>query len=268
MKGCYVNRKAFLAVLTSVSVLLALLMMTAVFDHLFSGNRLRGNPFTTGDFQLRDGYLTCLTEPAVRGIDVSEHQGQIDWEAVRESGVEFVILRVGFRGYGSAGNIVADANAQENYRKAKAAGLQVGAYFFSQAVSPEEAEEEADFFLAQTADWELDLWAVYDWEYMGEDARTADVDARTLTDCTIAFSEKMAAAGHTPMVYFNRTQSERKLYMEELAGYQLWLAMYHDPIETFLYRPDMWQYTNTGNVPGIAGNVDINLWFLEDGERP
>lgn len=221
---------------------------------------LQPNPFTPEDFTYEDGYLTCLTEAAVRGIDVSEHQGDIDWEAVKASGVEFAIIRVGYRGYGN-GALVADENAQINYQNAKAAGLKIGAYLFSQAISVEEAQEEAAFFLEKIKDWELDLWAVYDWEYISAEARTANVDVLTLTKCTKAFLDMVAEAGHQPMVYFNRSQSEKRLFMNALAGYDFWLAMYHDPIDTFAHRPDMWQYTNTGSVPGINGNVDINLWF-------
>lgn len=221
------------------------------------------NPFSPEDFVYQGDYLTCLSTPAVRGIDVSQHQGEIDWAAVKASGVEFVILRAGYRGYGS-GTLHPDEKAQENYAAAKAAGLKIGAYFFSQAISPEEAREEAAFFLEQIRTWELDLWAVYDWEYISAEARTAQVDARTLTACTQAFLDTVIQAGCRPMVYFNRSQSETRLIMPELKEYGFWLAMYRDPIDTFAHRPDMWQYTNTGTVPGISGNVDINLWFPWD----
>lgn len=220
------------------------------------------NPYTQADFTDADGYRVCTAAETIRGIDVSEHQGDIDWQAVKDSGVEFAIIRVGYRGYQS-GDLFADENCQQNYEGAKAAGLKVGAYLFSQAVTVEEAQEEADFFLQCIAGWDLDLWAVYDWEYVSAEARTANVDKRTLTDCTKTFLDAVTLAGYQPMVYFNRSQSENRLYMEELTHYDFWLAMYHDPIETFDYRMDMWQYTCTGSVPGIGGNVDINLWFPE-----
>ncbi len=223
-------------------------------------NKLRAQDFVYNE----QGYLTCLATRAVRGIDVSQHQGQIDFEAVKASGVEFVIVRVGYRGYHS-GELHEDKQAQENYRRAKEAGLQVGAYFFSQAVSPEEAKEEALFFLSQIQDWELELWAVYDWESMGDTARTAHVDARTLTDCAKTFSETVSGAGYRPMVYFNRSQALDRMYLRELKDYGAWLALYSEPIESYPYRIDLWQYTNTGSVPGISGNVDINLWFPENG---
>lgn len=247
------RKKPVLQILIGIAGVLAVLL--ALFY-----KALPRNPFTPEDFTYENGFLTCMTAEAIRGIDVSEHQGDIDWQAVKASGVEFAIIRVGYRGYGN-GALLPDEKAQSNYESAKAAGLQVGAYLFSQAISVEEAQEEAAFFLEQIKDWELDLWAVYDWEYISAEARTADVDALTLTKCTKAFLDMVAEAGYQPMVYFNRSQAEKRLLLHALAEYDFWLAMYRDPIDTFAYRPDMWQYTNQGSVPGINGNVDINLWF-------
>ncbi len=244
------------AVLAAVAVALVILIRS------LSGLRIPPNPYTPEDFSYDDdGYLTYTAGTALRGIDISEHQGDIDFSAVKASGVEFVIIRVGYRGYLS-GELHQDENAGANYLAAKAAGLKVGAYLFSQAVSPEEAAEEAEFFLEQVKDWELDLWAVYDWERMGGHARTADMDADTLTECTKVFLERVRKAGYAPMVYCNRSQARDLLHMEKLRQYGIWLAMYSDPIDLFPYRMTLWQYTNTGSVPGISGNVDINLWFL------
>jgi len=217
------------------------------------------NPYGPLDFQYAGKYLTCLAGESVLGIDVSSHQEQVDWQAVADAGIRFVMLRVGYRGY-EQGAIQADALAQENYLGAKAAGLQVGTYFFSQAVSTQEALEEADFLLDAIRDWELDMPVVYDWEYIDRDARTADMDARTVTDCTVAFCQAVEDAGYQPMVYFNRHQARDFLYLEELTRYPFWLAMYSDRM-TYPYKIDMWQYTCEGSVPGIQGDVDINLFF-------
>lgn len=217
------------------------------------------NPYGPLDFQYDGKYLTCLAGESVLGIDVSSHQEQIDWQAVADAGVQFVMLRVGYRGY-EQGIIQADALAQENYLGAKAAGLQVGAYFFSQAVSTQEALEEADFLLDAIQDWELDMPVVYDWEYIDQDARTGSLDARTVTDCTVAFCQAVEDAGYQPMVYFNRHQAQNYLHLEELTQYPFWLAMYSDRM-TYPYKINMWQYTSQGSVPGILGNVDINLFF-------
>ena len=218
------------------------------------------NPYGPTDFQYDGDYLTCLAGESELGIDVSSFQGVIDWQQVRDAGVEFVMIRVGGRGYGEEGKLYADARAAENYAGAKAAGLRVGAYFFSQAISVEEAEEEAAYVLDLIRNWTLDMPVVYDWEYLNEEARTANVDKRTLTDCTLAFCKAMEEAGNEAMIYFNPNQSDNHIYLEELTDYRGWLALYTDRM-TYPYQVDMWQYTNTGTVPGIEGPVDINLYF-------
>ncbi|MCD7756488.1 MAG: glycoside hydrolase family 25 protein [Firmicutes bacterium] len=223
---------------------------------------LHENPYTVSDFAQDGAFLTCTAGRSSVGIDVSSHQQDIDWQAVAASGVEFAFVRVGYRSY-SSGEIQADAYAMDNLTQAQAAGLAVGAYFFSQAISVEEALEEAAFALEQLEGIALELPLVYDWEYISESARTGQVDGQTLTDCTIAFCQAVEAAGQTPMVYFNTSQALNMLDMEALAGYGLWLAKYEGGMD-FPYRVDFWQYTNTGTVPGITGNVDIDLRFYYD----
>lgn len=218
------------------------------------------NPYKEEDFVYEGDYLTCLAGESILGIDVSEFQGQIDWQQVASAGIKYAMIRVGGRGYGAAGVLYEDALARANYEGARAAGLKVGAYFFSQAITPEEAREEANFVLEKTADWQLDMPVVFDWEYMGDTARTANVDKRTLTACTLAFCEKIEASGKEAMCYFNPDHAENYLHLEELTDYRFWLAMYTDRM-TYPYRVDMWQYTIDGIVPGITGKVDVNLYF-------
>lgn len=217
------------------------------------------NPYGPMDFQYEGQYLTCIAGESTLGIDVSTYQGQIDWQQVAESPVEFVMIRVGYRGYES-GWIQDDDYAKANYEGAKAAGLKVGVYFFSQALDEWEAVEEASFVLSKIKGWELDLPVVYDWEYVKEEARTGQMDARQVTDCTLAFCRVIKAAGYQPMVYFNTHQAEEYLILEEVTQYPFWLAMYSDRM-TYEYKVQMWQYTDKGKVPGIEGNVDLNLWF-------
>ena len=216
------------------------------------------NPYGPEDFAEVDGYLACVTGPYSMGVDVSEYRGTIDWEKAKNAGVEFAIIRVGGRGWGQEGRLYADSKAQEYYEGAKNAGLQVGAYFFSQAVSVAEAMEEAQFTLSLMEGWELDLPVVFDWEYVNSSARTADVKARTLTDCTLAFCDVIEDAGMEAMVYFNPSQGRDLLYLEELTIYPFWLAMYEAPMN-YPYEVEYWQYTETGSVPGIYGKADINL---------
>ena len=224
------------------------------------------NVFTPMDFAYDGDYLTCLTDESYLGVDVSSHLKDVEWDKIREAGFTFAMVRVGFRGYGQEGVMKQDAYAIQNYEEATAQGLKVGVYFFSQAITPEEALEEAEFLLQLIEGWDLQMPIAYDWECLADDYRTVDVDSRTLTDCVKAFCNRIREAGYEPMIYFNPSQSRRQLYMEELVDYKFWLAMYSDYM-TYEYKVDMWQYTNQGTVPGIAGNADINLWFPYGAEQ-
>ena len=219
------------------------------------------NRFSPEDFSFQGDYLACNTEWYLRGVDVSKYQGYIDWQQVKDAGMSFAMIRVGFRGYGQAGNMVADDMAQTNYWGAKDAGLMVGAYFFSQATTVEEAVEEAQMALELTKDWDMELPIVFDWEYIGDYARTADVSDRMLTDCAIAFCEEIKAAGRKPMIYVAPWFG--KLILEDLTEYPKWLALYTGKM-TYRYHFDMWQYTCTATVPGITGDTDVNLFFPYD----
>ena len=172
------------------------------------------------------------------------------------------MIRVGFRGYGEKGSLVEDKYAQANYAGAKAAGLKVGGCFFSQAITTDEAVEEAEYVLELTKDWEMDLPFGFDWECHTEEYRTKDVDARTLTDCTKAFCQAMAEKGQDVLIYVNPADSPKQLFWEELSDYRMWLGQYGTHLEN-AENVAMWQYTNEGNVSGIKGNVDINLYFQE-----
>lgn len=216
--------------------------------------------YTYTDFGYVDGYLTCLSGPCVRGVDVSSWQQNVDWPQVKAAGMDFAMLRLGYRGT-EQGGLFPDDYAQTNYQQASAAGLSVGGYFFSQAITPAEARQEAEYVLELIKGWDVKMPIVYDWEYVDEDARTADVDARTLTDCTIAFCETIKDAGYEPMIYFNPELERKQMFLEELTDYKFWLALYSDEM-TYPYRVDMWQYTSQGSVPGIEGAADINLLFL------
>ena len=224
------------------------------------------NPYDSRDFAYENGYLTCISGESRLGVDVSEYQGIIDWETVATQNVRFAMVRMGARAWGSRGQILTDSRWEENLSGAKAAGLQVGVYFFSQAISVAEAEEEARFVLERLDGQALDLPIVFDWEFApAEDARTADVTPQMLNSCAIAFCEAVKAAGYQPMVYFNPDLARRMLDLPlmQKQGYPFWLAMYSNSM-TYPYRVDMWQYTSGGSVQGIEGFVDIDLMFFYD----
>ena len=170
------------------------------------------------------------------------------------------MIRLGYRGYGMAGNMVVDEYAKKNLEGAQKAGLEVGAYFFSQATSIDEVDDEIFFFMQTLGDFELTMPIVLDWEYISDTARTANVDAETLTAMQKHFCETMVNFGYNPMVYFNWHLSENSLYLSELEDYPFWLALYQNRM-TYPFRVEMWQYTCTGRVPGIQGDVDINVYM-------
>lgn len=217
------------------------------------------NPLGVEDFAYDGDYLTCISAPCQMGIDVSTYQRNVDWQQVKDAGVEFVMIRAAYRGY-SGGNVLVDEMLQSHYRGAKSVGLKVGFYFFSQAVSPAEARAEAEFLLAVIDGFEVDMPLVFDWEYISNSARTAGMNRRNLTNCARAFCTRIQEAGYEPMIYLNFKQVRMDVYFEELTEYKFWLAMYDDEM-TFEYKIDMWQYTPTGKIPGINGDVDINLYF-------
>lgn len=268
-----VNKKPLIWVGIAAVIVMALIL-TAVFFFMDSKEpeNLSYQPKPTqpplqsyydpNDFVLDDnGFMTCLTQDYSIGIDVSSHQGQIDWQQVKEAGVEFVFIRVGRRGT-TEGQIYADELAHQNYEGAKEAGLKIGAYFFSQAVTIKEAEEEAWFVLKEIADWELDMPVVFDWEWGGEGSRTTNLSPSMLTQCNLSFCQIIYNAGFEPMVYFNKHQGLEQMDLDTLKWYGFWLAMY-DSEMLFPYKVDCWQYTQTGTVPGIEGNVDLNIYLHE-----
>ena len=219
------------------------------------------NPLGKFDFQYnRNNYLVLSSGESYPGVDVSAFQGNIDWQKVADSGIKFAMLRLGYRGYGQKGTLVKDECIDQNLKGAQEAGLSIGAYFFSQATDLKEVGEEIDFMLEILGDYELDMPIVFDWEYISETARTANVDARTLTDMTLFFCKNMEEKGFSPMIYFNWHQADTMMYLKDLEEYPFWLAYYDDRM-VYPYKVEMWQWTSTGTVPGIQGNVDINVYF-------
>ena len=194
------------------------------------------------------------------GVDVSEHQGVINWEVAAKE-VDFAIIRLGYRGY-TSGNITTDAYYSANMAGATAQGLPVGVYFYSQAVTYEEGVEEANFVLSQLGDYTLSYPIVLDREdSMAEDARTNDMSAEQHTQAALGFLETIKAAGHSAMMYTNRMYYALYLDLETIYQYPVWFAQYADEPD-WPYEFSIWQYTENGEVPGISGPVDLNLEMI------
>lgn len=191
------------------------------------------------------------------GIDVSSHQGVIDWEAVANTEVEFIMVRLGYRSYRD-GSLNVDTQALANLDGARAAGLRVGAYFFSQAINETEAREEAAFAIEILDGRELDLPLAYDWEPVAESTRTKNVDRDTLTACVRSFCDNLQ--GYAPAVYFNLEISKTLLDTKALPEYDFWFAQYADTPELGL-PIRFWQYSDQGQIDGIEEKVDLNRYY-------
>lgn len=197
-----------------------------------------------------------------KGIDVSHHQGKIDWEKVKAAGYEFAFVRMVYRGYGEAGSLNLDREYYHNIVNAQKAGLDVGIYVFSQAVSEEEALEEAQLVIDNLKGLELELPVVFDPELIrGEEARTNQVSGEQFTKNTIAFCEAVKAEGYEPMIYSNMYWEAFLFDLEQLAEYPVWYADYENVPQT-PYQFTFWQYSESGTVEGIEGNTDLNVWFI------
>lgn len=194
------------------------------------------------------------------GIDVSEHQGVIDWAAVAGQ-IDFAFIRLGYRGY-TSGGIAMDAYYSANIEGATAQGIPVGVYFYSQATTYEEGVEEANFVLNHLGDYALSYPIVLDREDpMSEDARTNDLSAEQHTQAALGFLETIKASGHTAMMYTNRMYYSLYLDLEQIYQYPIWYAQYADEPD-WPYEFSIWQYTESGTVPGISGPVDLNLEMM------
>lgn len=199
-------------------------------------------------------------DTAVMGIDVSSWNGEIDWEAVRESGIEFAIIRCGYRGY-TTGSLVEDKCFWRNITAANAAGVKVGLYFFTQAINEVEAVEEASMVITLCRDYQVDLPIFIDTESTGGNGRADGLDKTTRTTVCRAFCETIESAGYHAGVYASKNWFNQMLQAQELAKYITWLAEYK---ETPTYGGDyqFWQYTSNGWINGITGRVDLNIGNL------
>lgn len=204
---------------------------------------------------------------SIKGIDVSTYQGDIDWEKVAASGVKFVFIRLGYRGYES-GLLVKDDRFEDNIRGALQNGIAVGVYFVTQAISVEEAVEEAQFVMENIRPYNVTWPIVLDIEDAASvTARTAELSQQARTDHAIAFCETVKESGYTPMLYCNIRWFIEKLDITRITDYDKWFAQYfRKPF--FPYAFQVWQYSSTGRIDGIEGNVDYNISFVDYGNLP
>ncbi|MBO6054053.1 MAG: glycoside hydrolase family 25 protein [Oscillospiraceae bacterium] len=215
------------------------------------------NGFTkeNGIIRYRSGTVSSL-----QGLDLSAHNGEIDWEQVSGAGIDFVILQLGYRGY-TKGNLNVDTAFFHNLDDATAHGIAVGVYFFSQATSADEAKEEAEYIVKTLAGCKLDLPVYFDWETVQNGGRTDSVDQEQLSSYALAFCKTIEDAGFKAGIYFNQHAGYYSYNLDVLEDYSFWLAEY-DSVPAFYFDFDLWQYSADGTVAGISGQVDRNLLFV------
>lgn len=193
-----------------------------------------------------------------RGIDVSKFQSTINWSQVKAAGIDFAIIRVGYRG-ATAGALVEDSQYRANIRGATAAGIPVGLYFYSQAINEEEAREEALMVLSLCGGYRISYPIYYDTENFGG-GRADKISAAQRTACAIAFCETIRSAGYTAGVYSYASWFYNNLNFSNISKYPIWIAQYRDKLD-FKYGYSIWQYTGSGRVPGISTAVDMNIAY-------
>lgn len=229
------------------------------------------NPYVTERFVTDDKgnkYYTDETGTYIStlGIDLSYYQGDVYWENVAASGVDFAMIRAGYRGY-ATGELMQDTRFLEYIQGASNAGLDIGIYFFSQAINEQEAIEEANYVLSMISEYDITYPIAFDWEYITTDeARTDDLPREDLTNAAIAFCDTIKNAGYTPIIYGNAATLIFRFDLSHLGEYDFWLAQYYDAPQ-FYYDFKMWQYTSSGIVDGISNYVDMNVCMKKYNEE-
>lgn len=205
-------------------------------------------------------------EVSFLGVDISKYQDHVDFNKLKKAGIDFCMIRVGARGYGT-GQLILDENFQDNIKRATDAGLEVGVYFFSQAITEEEAIEEANMVLEYIKDYEVSYPVAFDMEYIENDtARVEQLSKKEKTQIAVTFMDAIETAGYTPILYGKKEWLIKKLDLTKLEDYDIWLSQYED-IPDYPYEFSMWQYTNQGTVDGISGKVDLNISFIDYSEK-
>lgn len=204
------------------------------------------------------------------GIDVSYHNGYIDWQQVKESGIDFVIVRVGFRGYGTSDPVkpvMMDKKCEENIKGAKAAGLDIGLYFYSQAITVEEALDEAGACIQIAKKYAIEYPIYFDTEYATpkHTGRADNLSKKERTDFAVAFCEAIKNEGYTPGVYASKNFFDNNLEFNRIQNYEIWVAHYTNKKSgtDFKHPYEMWQYASDGRVNGIDKYTDVNICYYD-----
>ena len=229
------------------------------------------NSYNTENFRLEDGFMAYFDEEGNKvshlGVDMSYHQQMVNWEELKNSECEFVMLRCGYRGY-TEGGLIVDEKFDEYAQAANDAGIPLGVYFFTQAVSVEEAEAEADFVLSLIEKYQISYPVALDTEFVSDKearTRTTEISDELRSEMCIAFCNKIKEAGYYPMIYAGENWMRRNLNLDMLQEYDFWAPQYLEEND-FMYDFTIWQYTESGFIPGVDGEVDLNISMVDYSE--
>lgn len=226
------------------------------------------NSYNPENFVIEDGFMAYYDDNGEKishaGIDLSYHNEKVDWDALADSPIEFVMLRCGYRGY-TEGGLVEDEKFREYAQAANDHGIALGVYFFTQAITEEEAVSEADYVIDLIDEYNISYPVAFDTELVdSEEARTtkADLTKEELSNICIAFCERIKEAGYYPMVYASENWFRRKLDVTMLKDYDFWAPQYLEQND-FLYDFTIWQYTESGAAPGVDGECDLDISLVD-----
>ncbi len=244
-------------------ITLALLILLSSTTLLLSGCSEYVSPYNFDNLKNEQGRFSYYEDGNLvsqTAVDVSDLQGKIDWERVSEDGIDFAMIRLGRRGY-TEGNIYLDNCYYENVSGVQSEGMPFGVYFFSQAITEDEAIEEANFVIKHLSGSGISYPVVFDHEPIeSADGRANNLSKNELTHITKAFCQKIEDAGYTPMIYGNAFDMER-LNLNDLKGIDVWYAEYESSQPTGQFDFAMWQYSSTANVSGINTQADLSILF-------
>ena len=228
------------------------------------------SPFTVDDFIMNNDtpVYTGNEYTILKGIDVSEFQHEISWNTVKSYGLDFAIIRCGYRGY-TEGGLHEDIYFKRNMEGAAADNIDIGIYFTTQAITVAEAIEEANYVLNLINGYKISLPVFLDWERnYTDEARAENIDVETLTNCAIAFCQTIKNAGYDTGIYYNRTIGYYRYDLTRLTDFLVWFSLPVTPPDvtypSFMYRMDYWQYSINGTVPGIPTEVDLDYMFIKN----
>ncbi len=291
------KRNIFLAVILALVAILVVVIVTTlmqgprdssvelvsetsteyIVNDLYEGNmnipkfNIPGNSYKPDSFSEQKGIVTYKDGVSEVGINVNQKKGDIDWAQVAANGVDYAMIRVGYRNYGD-GKLLPDEKFADNIKGATEAGLPVGVYFYSKAVTDAEAEDEATFVLEQIREYSVTYPVAFYWEYdlqsdgsLDQDSRTKQCNGDQVTGFIDTFCKKIKASGRTASFYCDKSMGYEKLDLERLSGYEMWYAEFRT-VPSFFYDFGMWQYTKEGSVPGISEKVPINLSLKKYGK--